>query len=277
MEEWCLSMQHFIKLSHNDVAPRRMRCRLYDAAGNRILWLDSRGGSESLEYDELKELGFELSRQFQVGQDLTAVLFGSPEAQLALFWNPDGSYEMICGNAIRCLAHFVSEDSSAPAAVAVQTEHGKYLSRKVDANHGSVVVASRTVRVGDPRADGDRFVDVGTPHRIRVVEREWPEEDVAAAMFYSTGAAPVNFSLVRRAGPRHYRARIFERGVGETSSCGTASVAIVAALEKSAAHAAWPRSSQHVEFASGEQLTVSYDSSQESYEIGGRVALLQEF
>lgn len=271
------AMKYFANLSHNDVEPGRMRCRLYDAAGNRILWLDSRGGSEDLEYDELKVLGFELSRQFQVGQDLTAVLFGAPQAQCALFWNPDGSYEMVCGNAIRCLAHFVCEDSVANASVSVTTQHANYISRKVDSTHGSVVMPGGAVRIIAAGADGDHRVDVGTPHRIRIVDREWPEADVAAAMFYSTGADPVNFSLVRRVGPRHYRARIFERGVGETSSCGTASVAIAAALETSAAPRAWPRSSQHVEFASGEQLTVRYDSSQESYELGGRVALLQEF
>src|ERR1700733_850066 len=254
---------------------RSMRCHLYDAAGNRILWLDSRG-DDFLSYDQLKLMGYELSRQFQFGQDLTAVLFGCAQSQHALFWNSDGSYEMVCGNAIRCLAHFLWDDAIAQGSVAVATQHANYVSRKIDDHHGAAVIPCRTVRVGAAEQYGDLIVDVGTPHRIRLVNREWPSEDVEAAMAYSNAERPVNFSLVRRVAPYQYRVRIFERGVGETSSCGTAAIAIAAALEIRAASSAAPQSPHHIEFASGERLTVTHNASPESFEIGGRVALLRD-
>jgi diaminopimelate epimerase len=253
-----------------------VKCHLYDAAGNTILWLDSRRDSAPT-YDQFKTMGFELSRQFQMGQDLTAVLFGCAQNQRAMFWNSDGSYEMVCGNAIRCLAHFVCGDSTPHGLVAVETQRASYLSRKVDANHGSAVIPGSTVRVSTSEQDGDIFVDVGTPHRIRLVDREWLDEDLADAMTYSNGSRSVNFSLVRRVAPLQYRVRTFERGVGETSSCGTAATAIAAALEMRAAPPVIEQRSHQVEFASGEQLTVTYDRSLESFEIRGRVSLLQDF
>jgi diaminopimelate epimerase len=264
-----------LHLSHKVAERRGMRCHLYDAAGNRILWLDSRSdvfGS----YDQFKLLGYELARQFRSGQDLTAVLFGNAESQHALFWNADGSYEMVCGNAIRCLAHFLCDDSLAQGSVAVATQHGNYLSRKLDRDHGAAVIPSSTIRVGAAGEHGDLIVDVGTPHRIRLVDREWPSEDVAAAMAHSNAEHPVNFSLVRRVAPYRYRVRIFERGAGETSSCGTAAIAIAAAVEMRAASSTAAQSPQHIEFASGERLSVTHNPSRETFEIRGRVTLLRD-
>jgi diaminopimelate epimerase len=89
-----------------------MKCHLYSAAGNRILWLEAL----EADYDHLKASGFALSRPFQLGQEMTAILGGSEHARYALFWNPDGTYEMVCGNAIRCLAHFICEGSASADA-----------------------------------------------------------------------------------------------------------------------------------------------------------------
>jgi len=50
----------------------------------------------------------------------------------------------------------------------------------------------------------------------------------------------------------------------------------VAALNVRAAPSLAPQPSDHLEFASGEQLIVTYDPSGESYEVAGRVALLQD-
>jgi diaminopimelate epimerase len=257
---------------------KSMKGRLYDAAGNRILWLDSRGTNrgreEETQYDRLRITGYELSQRFRLGQDLTAVLFSSPRTLRALFWNRDGSYEMTCGNAIRCLAHFIDEDAIHQETVSVETPYATYVSRRVDAHHASVIVSGKTVRVGASDPDGDFLVDVGTPHRLRLVGREWPEDDLADAITYSNAQEPVNFSLVRQVAPFRYRVRIFERGVGETSSCGTAAVSIVAALGNPAGTSR-ARASHRVDFASGERLTVIYDPALECYEIGGRVIVLE--
>lgn len=251
-----------------------MRCHLYDAAGNRILWLDARERELGADYRTLPRRGLELSRRFNVGQEITAVLFGASQSPEALFWNPDGSEERVCGNALRCLAHFATDDPPPGGTVSVKTPSAAYVSRWIDATHGAVIMPGRSINVLYHDRPGEFLVDVGTPHRIRVVDDEWLEHDVAEAIACSTGPTPVNFSLVRRLGFGVHRARIFERGVGETASCGTAAVSIVAALNGGDRGAPEP-SVHRVEFDSGMELTVSHDPVLGVYEIGGGVELLR--
>jgi diaminopimelate epimerase len=205
---------------------------------------------------------------------MTAVLFRSPGCLRALFWNPDGTEESICGNAIRCAAHFISRDSAPIDNVAIETPHGTYLGRKLAADRGSVAIPAHTIRIRTEKIDGDLLVNIGTPHRIRVVAEEWPDDGVKDAVACSESSEPVNFNLVRKVGPFHFRARIFERGVGETLSCGTGAAAIVSALADLGANSVDGEHPYLVEFASGEQLTVTYNQSLDQIEISGSVELL---
>jgi diaminopimelate epimerase len=98
---------------------------------------------------------------------------------------------------------------------------------------GPVVVGNRLVVV--TTADGAEHkalsVDVGNPHAVSFIENleelplhtapHWdpPEE-------YPQG---VNLEFVRQLASQHIAMRVFERGVGETRSCGTGTVAAAAA------------------------------------------------
>ena len=105
---------------------------------------------------------------------------------------------------------------------------------------GPVVVAPEAVRDRDRRRHGllrRAPVDVGNPHAVSFVD------DLAAVWLrtapeYPTDAFPdgVNAEFVQRLGERHLAMRVFERGSGETRSCGTGTVAAAAA-----AHAARTR------------------------------------
>jgi diaminopimelate epimerase len=249
-------------------------CHFYNAAGNKILWLD--GGDSDLEvhFDQLRATGRMLARRCKFGQEMTAILFRSSRLSRALFWNPDGTEEGVCGNAIRCAAHFISGQFAPIDRISIETTHGIYLSRKLSANHGSATMPAHTIRIETKSINGDLLVNVGTPHRIRLVTEEWPDNAVREAIACSNGPHPVNFNLVRRIGPYHFRARIFERGVGETASCGTGAASIVAALSEFRSD---PHDREHhflIEFASGEQLNVIHNQSFNSIEISGRVELL---
>ncbi|MGD0461224.1 MAG: hypothetical protein ABSB74_01930 [Tepidisphaeraceae bacterium] len=249
-------------------------CRLYDAAGNKILWLYGGDPDGEAHFDQLKVTGRGLARQCKFGQEMTAVLFRSSRRWRALFWNPDGTEESVCGNAMRCAAHFISDESAPIDEVSVETPHGTYLSRKLDANHGSAIMPAHTIQIVTEKIDGDVLVNVGTPHRIRLVEEEWPAAGLRDAIACSEGPNPVNFDLVRKIGPFHFRVRIFERGVGETASCGTGAAAIVAALGELGADSIDRPHPHLVEFASGEQLNVTFNPALDSIEISGRVEQL---
>jgi len=250
------------------------KCHLYDAAGNKILWVDGGDADDEVGFDQLKVTGRNLLRQCHFGQEMMAVIFGSSGHWRALFWNPDGTEERLCGNAIRCAAHFISKQSGSIDKVSIETPHGIYFSRNLDGNHGSVIMPAEAIRIAAEKINGDLLVDVGTPHRIRVIEKEWPDDGIRDAIACSGGSNPVNFDLVRKVGPFHFRARIFERGVGETRSCGTGAAAIVAALGELDAGLSDSEHPRLVEFASGEQLNVTYNRLLDSIEISGRMELL---
>jgi diaminopimelate epimerase len=252
-----------------------MRCQLFDAAGNKILWLDAGDFTAETGYSQLRIAGSRLARRYRIGQEMTAVLFRCGErCYRALFWNPDGTYEMLCGNAIRCLAHFLSSAAFPLNRVCVSTEFGDCVSRKCNGSVGSVEMPREAVQVAATDG-GDLLVNAGTPHRIRLVNREWPDQDVRDAIFHSAHGDRVNFNLLHEIGPYLYRVRIFERGVGETFSCGTAAAAIAAAIDNHTNGSTPPLTRHLVQFASGEQLTVTHDRSGDSYEVSGNVNLLE--
>jgi diaminopimelate epimerase len=250
------------------------RCHLYDAAGNKILWLEGGEFEGEANFDQLTVTGRKLTQRCKFGQEMTAILFGSSRGWHALFWNPDGTEETVCGNAIRCAAHFISSESASIDQTAIETPHGIYISRQIDAHHGSVIMPAHAIRIGAEKISGDLIVNVGTPHRIRLVEQEWPDDGIRDAIACSEGPNPVNFNLVRKIGPFYFRVRVFERGVGETFSCGTGAAAIVAGLGELDANSTGGEHPYLVEFASGERLNVTYNRSLDSIEIGGRMELL---
>jgi diaminopimelate epimerase len=98
---------------------------------------------------------------------------------------------------------------------------------------GPVVVGSGSVLV--TTADGVDFkaltADVGNPHAVSFADNldllplyappRWdPAEEFPEG---------VNLEFVRQLGPQHIAMRVHERGVGETHSCGTGTVAAAAA------------------------------------------------
>ena len=159
--------------------------------------------------------------------------------------NADGSVAEMCGNGIRVMAAYL-RDAGLLASGVVQNG-----SETIGTRGGPVRVAydddglitvdmgpaasdgqAYTVTVADDRTRPGRFVAMPNPH----VVVEVPGARTLAALDLSVApdVAPVrpdgqNVEFVVRAGPRHLRMRVHERGVGETRSCGTGICAAVVA------------------------------------------------
>ncbi len=84
-------------------------------------------------------------------------------------------------------------------------------------------------------ADGTEFkaltADVGNPHAVSFVDNPDDLPLHAPPRWDPTEEFPlgVNLEFVRSRGLRHIAMRVYERGVGETRSCGTGTVAAAAA------------------------------------------------
>lgn len=193
-----------------------------------------------------------LLRVTTAGAALAAgVLQRLPEGVDAADWfmdyrNADGSVAQMCGNGVRVFAHFLRASGletrsefvvgslAGPRPVVVH--HADEFVADVTVEMGKVnLLGPGTATVGGRRLTG-LGVDVGNPHLACVVpgltEDELAALDVAGPVEFDRGQFPdgVNIEvLTARDSDGSVSMRVHERGVGETRSCGTGTVAAAAA------------------------------------------------
>jgi len=165
---------------------------------------------------------------------------GDPSLWFMDYRNADGSVAEMCGNGVRVFARFLLENGQvAGPVVPVATRDGVKEATvlpdgRVRVAMGPVTVAGVTDTVTVTTADGGSFqarpADVGNPHAVSFVDDLEPLPlGVAPGYPAERFPAGVNLEFVRLLGPRHVAMRVHERGVGETRSCGTGTVAVAAA------------------------------------------------
>lgn len=158
------------------------------------------------------------------------------------YWNSDGSLAEICGNGLRVFGRYLVTAGLAPQdqPLRVATRAGTV---RVDVLVNSVSVEMAMPRLyATSRAElaGHSFtgqaVDVGNPHLVCAVDAPSltgmnltapPVTDLALfpngvnVEFAAAGPAPTGTEAYRRM-------RVYERGSGETLSCGTGACAVAA-------------------------------------------------
>lgn len=161
--------------------------------------------------------------------------------------NADGSIAQMCGNGIRVFAHylrasgmesrdeFVIGSPAGPRPITVHHAGATHADISVDMGKANALGPGSAV-VGGRRFSG-LAVDVGNPHLACVDPDLTVEElaglDVAAPVTFDHAQFPegVNIEVLTAPADGAVRMRVHERGVGETRSCGTGTVAAtVAAL-----------------------------------------------
>jgi len=151
--------------------------------------------------------------------------------------NADGSIAEMCGNGLRVFARYLVHAGLMPEGeFVVGTRAGD---RPVVTHpDGSVTIDMGPARVtgtSTATVDGVEFsgvaVDVGNPHLACVTDVAVAGLDLTAQPAYDPAVFPhgVNVEVVNVLHDGALRMRVHERGVGETRSCGTGTVAAVAA------------------------------------------------
>jgi diaminopimelate epimerase len=146
-----------------------------------------------------------------------------------VIWNPDGSRAEMSGNGTRIAARWLAGRTGA-RIVHIRTEEREVMSRML--NERDVEQNMGAVLVGPPEhVDGIALVtvSVGNPHAVvrgdpAEITRIGPLLERHARFPHGT-----NVQVVRVEGPGRVTARVWERGVGETSASGTSAVAVAAA------------------------------------------------
>ena len=154
--------------------------------------------------------------------------------------NQDGSLAEMCGNGIRLMAHYLIVRGHQKRNIfSIETRSGsKYLSLlpngEISINIGKVepLEGEIEVEVNGKRYGGGLNVDVGNPHAVVFVDSisEIGElESAPKVLPANTYPDGVNVEFVEFQPNGELKMRVFERGVGETRSCGTGTCAVALA------------------------------------------------
>jgi len=198
-------------------------------------------------------------RHFGVGADGILLILPSRKADFYMrMFNPDGSEAEACGNGLRCAGIYAIENGLArdkeikietPAGIKILRKQGK---KSIQVDMGKPVLApaaipvlverkgtSKSAPVIDyPLAIGKRKLEItcvsmGNPHAVFFLDRpvaEFPLAEIGPKVEHHP-AFPnrVNFEIVNVLSRSKLKARVWERGAGETLSCGTGACAIAVA------------------------------------------------
>ena len=175
-------------------------------------------------------------RSFGIGADGLIKIVKKNDVWFMDYRNSDGSIAEICGNGTRVMARFLTENKIiAQDSFVILTRAGEVqVSINQDKTISVVlgpVLDQKTevrVRVSEHELSG-RLLTAPNPHVISMVS----ELDLAGPLLAPPTYEPkavlpngANFEFVQIVGPREVSMRVFERGVGETLSCGSGACAV---------------------------------------------------
>jgi diaminopimelate epimerase len=169
--------------------------------------------------------------QAEVGESdgiLEVVAVAGAEAEIVI-WNPDGSTAELSGNGTRIVARWLADRVGADdvtVRVGARTVSARMLpGGAVEQDIGAVEVYE-TERVAGLQVTS---VSVGNPHAVVVGDPD--DLPLIGPLLETHPRFPerTNVQVVRIDAPGAVTARVWERGVGETSSSGTSAVAVAAA------------------------------------------------
>jgi diaminopimelate epimerase len=153
--------------------------------------------------------------------------------------NADGSLSQMCGNGARVFARYLvhagllSDTGPVPIGTRDGVKTASFLpGGTVSVDMGDVrVLGDVEVGVGVLRWRALK-VDVGNPHAVALVNSLDDAGPLLDPPEYDRADFPdgVNVEFAVRTGERAVALRVHERGAGETQSCGTGAVAVVAAV-----------------------------------------------
>jgi diaminopimelate epimerase len=161
----------------------------------------------------------------------------SPEDWFMDYRNADGSVAELCGNGVRVLVRYLTDAGLVTSPeFRIGSRSGPRTVRRND--DGSVAVEMGRVRrtgISTVTVEGAAFnglaVDVGNPHLACLTEVPVEQLDLTVPPGHDPGIFPhgVNVEFINVLCTEQLRMRVHERGVGETRSCGTGTVAALAA------------------------------------------------
>jgi len=227
-------------------------------AGNDFVLIDAR----ELELDWPALATSMCHRHYGVGADGLLLVLPSETAEFRLrMFNPDGSEAEACGNGLRCFAKYVRDSDF--------TAHNEFIIETMAGTREASILGDGEIRVGmgapvfDPAAipvvverqdergpvldypvtvDGTElrvsFVSMGNPHAVCFLSEpvaDFPLTEIGPRVeHHPMFPNRVNFEVANVIDRNKIKARVWERGAGETLACGSGAcaIAVIARLKE---------------------------------------------
>jgi len=198
-------------------------------------------------------------RHFGVGADGILLILPSKKADFYMrMFNPDGSEAEACGNGLRCAARYAKDNGLAKGLeIKIETSVGMKTAQIEDSKSIQVAMGKPELkpssipvivnRKGIPEASlvidypltigkmklKITCVSMGNPHAVCFLKQpvaDFPLAEVGPKVeHHPMFPNRVNFEIVNVISRKKLKARVWERGVEETLSCGTGACAIAVA------------------------------------------------
>ncbi len=203
----------------------------YHGAGNDFLLADGRDGAAVPAAADVRRL---CDRHLGFGSDGLMVLQRPQDPSHAfrmVFFNPDGSGGMMCGNGGRCIVVFAADRGLIGDRCVFEAPDGLHEARILgrEGRDATVCLGMRDVTEFRRLGPGEWFLDTGTRHLVRFGDDiDAPDlPALARPLRYDARFAPVGVNVnFSRLEPDGLRVRTYEKGVeAETLACGTGIVA----------------------------------------------------
>ena len=228
----------------------KLRFTKMQGAGNDFVVLDAIGQSVAMTPELARRLA---DRHFGIGCDqiLLVERSDSREADFGYrIFNADGGEVEQCGNGARCFVRFVRDKGfTAKTEIRVQTRAGIIVPRlesdgEVSVDMGPPVFEPERIPFASDSRAVVQALDVagrsvaitalsmGNPHAVQVVEdvdRAPVQHEGPLIERHERFPRRVNAGYMQIVNPHLIRLRVWERGAGETLSCGTGACAAAVA------------------------------------------------
>ena len=227
------------------------------ATGNDFIVLETANVSS-----DLKELAITMcNRHFGIGADGIILIDSSKQPLFMRIFNADGSEAGICGNGLRCFSSYAFENGltssydievntpSGIKQITVNLEQGKVVSGRVNMGspkfsaadipvNSSDIVSNSAVITDYPLEIAGMqllltFVNMGNPHSVNFISSNvsaYPLSEIGPQVEnHIIFPERTNFEIANIIDRNTIKARVWERGVGETLACGSGACAIAVA------------------------------------------------
>lgn len=217
----------------------------YQALGNDYIVLDLIKDKEKYNFPEISKKFCE--RKFNIGADGILLILKSDLADYKMIiFNSDGSRAKMCGNGLRCICLYIYKHIKKKKGYKIETDSGIKTVKFLEVNNktglfkismgkakenNNILTNPNTEKIILYNNKYYKFylISIGNPHCIIFVENiDFFDLNslVKILLKKKLFSDSLNISIVSILKKDKLKYRVYERGVGETLSCGTASAAI---------------------------------------------------